>query len=351
MADIQINVMMFGGRRCGKTSVLAFMQSCFEKVFDETNLTISPENEELTSILKNKRTEINEYFENRNNRITYFTSPDDNPSQGISEYKFKIGLRNKRTDNIIVNFIDYPGEWLTNENTKLTDIMKNSHVIIVAIDSPYLMEEPESYASEDNPGKYNERRNHCKKIGEWVKNHFAGESDLSAKMILFVPLKCEKYYHEGRMNELNKKIKKAYASTLNLFENNNRTYEVAIIPILTFGGENEGVEFRYFDWDEKGKILEDEKNSKLPQKAVYRIPMEMKSPNPLHCEKTMVYVLAYILTMAARQRQQGGILDGARSIFGNFASAEDFLNELNNIKQKMKKPYNGYEIVCNPLDF
>lgn len=35
MADkpVEIKVMMFGGRRCGKTSVLAAMQSCFEKEF------------------------------------------------------------------------------------------------------------------------------------------------------------------------------------------------------------------------------------------------------------------------------------------------------------------------------
>ena len=39
--NYSINVMMFGGRRCGKTSVLAAMQSSFEKSFGKGNLTIS----------------------------------------------------------------------------------------------------------------------------------------------------------------------------------------------------------------------------------------------------------------------------------------------------------------------
>lgn len=345
MPDITINVMMLGGRRCGKTSVLAFMQPCFERVFAGTNLTIEPVQEAFTR-LKKRHIEINEYFKNKNHRITYFPSPDFSPTTGRNSYEFKIGIQDKTTDEIIVNFIDTPGEWLTNGNFKnLTEIMNTSHVIIVAIDSPYLMEESESYAEENNPGKYNEFRNHCETIGKWVKKYFADESNLSAKMILFVPLKCERYYHEGRMDELNKKTKKAYASTLDFFKSKEECYEVAITPILTFGGEKEGVEFRYFDWDEKGKILEDE-NSKLPKSIVYRIPREMEKPEPLHCEQPVVYLLAYILKVISQNIDVGFF----NRTFRNFASAQDFLDELDTIKTRMKRDDNGYEIVQNPLE-
>ena len=42
----------------------------------------------------------------------------------------------------------------------------------------------------------------------FLKN-IKGEKDIP-RMILFVPIKCEKYYHEGRMDEVNKEIKKQY---------------------------------------------------------------------------------------------------------------------------------------------
>lgn len=61
-------------------------------------------------------------------------------------------------------------------------------------------------------------------------------------MILFVPLKCEKYYNqrklsEDRMEELNVKVKKAYEKLITFItqgENKDR-YECAIAPIFTLG--------------------------------------------------------------------------------------------------------------------
>lgn len=45
MADkLNINIMMIGGRRCGKTSVLAIMKRMFDTKFATTNLKIVPTN-------------------------------------------------------------------------------------------------------------------------------------------------------------------------------------------------------------------------------------------------------------------------------------------------------------------
>ena len=38
---LKVQVMMVGGRRCGKTSVLAAMKDNFETQFADTNLTIA----------------------------------------------------------------------------------------------------------------------------------------------------------------------------------------------------------------------------------------------------------------------------------------------------------------------
>ncbi len=135
---LEVNVLMFGGRRCGKTSVLAAMQSCFEKEFGRSNLTISAADEDTLFTIEEKNREIAGYFHNQG-RSREFT-PDSNATLDLMEYKFNIGLKNKTTDGIEVNFIDYPGEWLNDREKvkKITPLMKQSNIIIIAIDSPHL---------------------------------------------------------------------------------------------------------------------------------------------------------------------------------------------------------------------
>ena len=353
---VEIKVMMFGGRRCGKTSVLAAMQSCFEKEFGRSNLTIAASDDDTLFTIEEKNREIASYFHNQG-RSREFT-PDSNPTQDILDHKFNIGLKNKTSDGIIVDFIDYPGEWLADREKvkKITPLMKECNIIIIAIDSPHLMEQTHS-DEEDAVGEFNDARNYCYRIGEWVKNYFAGDSNLSAKMILFVPLKCEKYYHSGQMGVLNKKVKKAYASTLNFFENNGQAYEVAITPILTCGAEDKGVEFSRFARDDDGEIILD--SYRTPKKAMYIFTEKMIEPKPLYCEQPMIYVLAYVLEMVRRlkvqEKDSEGFFRGIWRVFQenffNLASVQDFMSERDNIKKAMKKVDNGYEIVSNPLNF
>ena len=348
---------MFGGRRCGKTSVLAAMQSCFEKEFGRSNLTISAADDDTLFTIEEKNREIASYFHNQG-RSREFT-PDSNPTLDVLEYKFNIGLKNKTGENIVVNFIDYPGEWLADREKvkKITPLMSQSNIIIIAIDSPHLMEQTHSTA-EEALGEFNDARNYCHRIGEWVKRHFSGESNLSAKMILFVPLKCEKYYHRNQMGTLNKKLKTAYATTLNFFENNRQAYEVAITPILTCGGANKGVEFSRFARNDDGEIILDPRFH-TPQKAIYIFTEKMIEPKPLYCEQPMIYVLTYTLEMVRRIKQQrqssegifGGIWRFFQEAFFDLASADDFMRERQNIQKAMKKTDNGYEIVNNPLGF
>ena len=160
------------------------------------------------------------------------------------------------------------------------------------------------------------------------------------------------------MGVLNKKIKKAYSSTLNFFENNGQAYEVAITPILTCGAEDKGVEFARFARDDDGEIILDPKFH-TPQKAIYIFTEKMSEPKPFYCEQPMIYVLAYVLEMVRQIKQQkrdtegffGGIWRFFQEEFFNLASAKDFLSERDNIKKAMKKTDNGYEIVSNPLGF
>lgn len=353
--NYSINVMMFGGRRCGKTSVLAAMQSSFEKSFGKGNLTISTADDDTLFTIEEKKREINNYFIHKGQSREFV--PDDTPTTEVMEYKFEIGLKHKSNGSIIVNFIDYPGEWLGNKEnfSKIKDIMKKSNVVIVAIDTPYLMEQTHSDA-EEAVGEFNDRRNYSERIGEMLKKNF--ELNNGIKMVLFVPLKCEKYLHEGKMPLVYKKIRKAYETTFNYLDGNNKQKcIVAVTPIITFGC----AEFQRFERDENHNIILDE-NYHLPKKALYIFTdTRYTEPQSQYCEQPMVYILAYVFEMARRLKENnanssgffGKIINWFEESFLNMPSADDYLLELDNVKKAMKTndAQAGYYLVNNPLKF
>lgn len=356
---IEVKVMMFGGRRCGKTSVLAAMQSCFEDKFGRGNLMIRTNDNKMLLKLRDKRNEISSYFYNQGKSRSFV--PDSNPTEDMTEYRFHIGLKNKKTAGIVVNFIDYPGEWLNRSDKldELSEIMQHVHIIIIAIDAPHLMEQTGS-DDDDAVGQFNDNRNYSWHIGEWVKSNFSTQGNLAAKMVLFVPLKCEKYYHNGQMDILNKKIHSAYRETFNFFTNNNsQKYEVAITPILTCGDEDAGVEFDRFERDPETQEIKIDPKYGTPQKALYIFTKKMSQPKPIYCEQPMVYTLAYVLSMVRIVMEQDkkdegffkGIMRFINETFFNAASVQDFMEEQQQIFETMKRIEHGYEIYSNPLNF
>lgn len=96
--DIRVAVMMVGGRRCGKTSVLAAMKENFQDNFAGTNLTARFGDTSTLIILEEKREEINEYF--RDNR-TFM--PDSNPTEEIMVYSFIVGIEGKKEASELIS--------------------------------------------------------------------------------------------------------------------------------------------------------------------------------------------------------------------------------------------------------
>ena len=95
--DLKIQVMMVGGRRCGKTSVLAAMKRNFDELFNSKNLVIRYGDTETLDALEDKNAEIEEYFWSAGGRT--FT-PDSNPTDEMMQYAFKVGIPGKRVPYI-----------------------------------------------------------------------------------------------------------------------------------------------------------------------------------------------------------------------------------------------------------
>lgn len=363
--DCVVNVMMFGGRRCGKTSIIAAMRSCFQDVFNEnTNLDITISDPETMNVINEKSNEIAQYFYDKTGVGTgIILDKSYAATTELMEYKLDIFLKDKNGSKVTLNLCDYPGEWLDKNHQDQQEIlqlkMKYCNIIMIAIDTVYLMEKTLNHQSE-SVGQYNEGRNYCLHIADMIKNLFGTEdedSSIMPKMIMFVPLKCEKYYNRRQIELVNRKIYTAYKEIFDFIEEiDSDNYEVIIAPILTFG-ENT-VEFARFERDTDGEIKFD-RDLMIPSTPRYVFKDMYCTYSPKYCEQPLLYTLAYLLDQMQKlkdaEKRNAGLFKRLKlkflETFGDLATAEDFLREKDNIKKWLKIDGEGYEIVYDPLHF
>ncbi len=367
--DCNVNVMMFGGRRCGKTSVISAMKDCFENVFGkDTHLVLKTEDDDTMYMLQQKRQEIEGYFANKATCMTFNCDGTDD----IVDYNITASINGKKGSNINFSFCDFPGEWLIRykgredefkgHNERLKEKMQDCDVIIIAVDSLYLMEKAAAETG-DSVGRYNEGRNYCATIANMVKNNFKVSDGENPKMIMFVPIKCETYYDRGQMDLLNQRIHTGYKELFDFVQKkeNRSRYEVIIAPILTFGKDT--VRFSRFDHSTDGQRelndIEVGSETKVPNVAKFLFKNMNAKYEPEFCEQPLLYTLSYLLDLVRKTKQREKKNNGwfknlirvVKEKYGNFASAEDFLSEAQLIKGKLKKNGDGYELVNNPLEF
>ena len=355
MANCTINVMMFGGRRCGKTSVITAMNRNFEDVFGgKGDLAISMPDYETMVAIEEKQQDINSFFLDK--KYGDFNTDGHYYTADGSEYLFDLQVKGRSNhDRVTLSLYDFPGEWLNDKDKAnlLEEKMKTCGVIMIAIDSPYLMEPmSDVLRSENTVGTWNDQRNYCKRISNMVKNSFTPGCGMEQKMILFVPLKCEKYYACGQMGALNLKIKKAYDELLNYVTTGDvrKNYEVVIAPILTFGKDT--VIFSRFEEDENGNPVMDARN-RLPTVPLFKFQNREADYSPQFCEQPLLYALSYLLYQVEKTKRQlkwlNSFIQLMGETFGNWASAKDFLTQRRKIIASLKTSGDGYEILSDPL--
>lgn len=295
---MDFHVLMFGPRRCGKSSALSAMIDQFEEITKNSSSDILIKPDTSTKLLLvSKQQQLKKIFQTHT-QIGEAWLIDENPDDTLYEYIFDIEIRNSRNTYRVI-FTDIPGEWLMEQerSNELDAQLEKSQVIMIAIDTPHLVEEEGAYSRSFN-------------ITEQVMN-FILKMDAKKgqpRLILFVPLKCEKYYHEKRMDEVNEQIKKQYEVLLKTMENDEikkASYTIAITPIITLGG----VVFEDFQRDAEGYV--DRINTmeysrslfKRPKAAYYKLYEEAPYYAPAFCDQPVLYLLNYILKNAEALKQ------------------------------------------------
>lgn len=226
-------VLMLGGKRAGKSSLLSSILfslkygycsscKCEDKTYYGTGVVD----------LENKRRELERYI-NRFNTIGYNIN-NERPlflvDAGVTMERGVYTLRNiidgAERAYIDIDFIDVPGEWMEAKSSghdDLIDEVRKSDVFIIAIDTPMLMEAP-TYLS----NKYNR----IKAIQRVLDNLFIKDGD--QKLIIFCPIKCEKWLIDGKLNDVIDMIKTSYSGIINTWQ--IPEVNMFIIPVQTAGG-------------------------------------------------------------------------------------------------------------------
>jgi len=230
----ELCITVFGPSGAGKTSLLACMSEEFNKA-DLTGFLTADTNTFKT--LKSAYEDLKKMGsgEQRTIRVEPLVPGNDN----LREHIFMIS-------GTKVKFFDFPGGWMIPDVSgeekehydSVLDIVKKSMVVIIAIDTPYLM---------DNQGKYKEKAK-VSEVEYFLQSSLNNLSDpklVLPKLILLAPIKCEKYTRNLKDTaKLHETIKATYKQTVDMVTKNYRDWlALAMMPIHTIGN----VEFSHFD--------------------------------------------------------------------------------------------------------
>lgn len=330
-----MKVCMMGPTAVGKTTVLT-------AVFNETqtsilgtslNLTAKGEtNAALTERLRMLKVIFARKVEISDNSDK---SPELIASSGMvatsheSTFEFAFGHLGKEPI-IDIMIKDFPGEDVVKKKNDVIEFIKESQCVFIAIDTPHMME---------REGEFNEIKNKPKQITELFESA-VGSID-SEKLILFIPLKCEKYFHENRMGEVRAKVEKVYGDLIKLLSDTGKVC-CCVSPIQTLGN----VEFNDFTYDENGNVLLAPDN--CPADVQYKYVGAGKY-EPFFCQQPLYSLLLFVAAQYKRLSKRMGLIDMLKNLlWKTFHSDEALFDDILKMKRNRISDNEkfGYKTLC-----
>lgn len=271
MADNELWFTALGPSGAGKTTMLACMQKKFDELLSGSIIADTGTFSTLNAAYQKLEDEAN-------GKAFEFGIGIEN-TENLREYSFTLKGRNA---NVPMRFFDFPGGWIDSVRSqpenydRVMDIVKRSHVVIVAVNTPYLMEAGGRYKKEAR----------IDDIEQVIKASLLNSE--GGKLILIVPIKYEKYTRNDKEKaRLFTTIEKAFAVTMNLAA--NPVYKdrlaIATIPIETAGN----VQFSRFEAQDGGR---------LPREIYYK--NRSKGFRPKDADQPLRYAMSFLLNEFAR---------------------------------------------------
>lgn len=313
---MNIDVCMLGARGVGKTTV---MTAIFNELNEATGLA------EVSNIILSAKGDTRRNLSKHYMELqTAFDKKQGLPqaglqaTSGVNKFEFEFGTVGK-LPCVDMTLTDYPGEYLQSQQKFVNECIENSSAIMIAIDTPYLMEEN---------GAYNEAKNQVQQITDYIRRNIDLLS--SGKLVMLVPLKCEKYFYEQRMCEVIEKVEEKYASLITLLKGRSDV-AVAITSILTLGG----VVFDKFDTMNNTKI------------ARYKYLNDTAEFEPKFCQQPIYYLLSFVANQyTAHKNSAGWLATIVQKALEFFKHNEDLCGEMFRLNQfRIEDASLGFKII------
>ena len=309
----ELRVLILGPRGVGKSSILAAMYDQFEKVVGRVDLQLNAF-EPGASILQDRLANLHSLFDGKF-KVGKGLLGDDKPIQ----FQFGLGKKGKKSAIEIV-FEDFPGGYVSSSSTEqekkyVKDLIEQCGAVVIVVDAPYLMEEE---------GKWHQMRNRPMQITEWFKEAYIEDAVSNVpRLVLFVPVKVERYVRNGSMDILLERLNKGYESLFNLFKLDGIKENVSVVvtPVQTVGG----VEFQEF---------KEQPDKQLPVPVFFRTQPGSEY-DPKDSEQPLRYLLGFLLKAYLNERGQG--------FFG-------FFREIFKVDSKFKQALEEFATKCKKGD-
>lgn len=311
----ELKITMLGPRTVGKTTLLTAVYEQFESNIGTTDLQLIAD-EETSFNLQDKLAELKSLFDD------FEATAGIDGSPVFKSFNFELGRKGKKP-SLKLCFQDYPGYYhlnqaTTEERTCLNNLLKESTAVLIAIDAPALMEQN---------GLWHQTINKPMEITNLFKKNYQ-ELD-SPKLVLFVPVKCEKYLQNDKSTQhLLQRIKEEYAHLINLFNCPSLNTKVVsvVTPVQTLGG----VIFSRV-----------EKIGTTPRFYFRKISHDAKYC-PKDTDQPLKYLLRFLLKIHFEQQSQSwGVFNFIRYYFGFDQYLEQAISQFTS----GCKINNGFEII------
>lgn len=232
MADV-LKVLMMGGQRAGKTSMLAGLVETMTKGPVKDLLAVkNVTSQEDASYKLSKSIESLKFHLLTSVGKTFLI--DDNKSASFNDYTLQFCIPGTDCKMDIV-FTDTAGEFYDMgrvHDPEIREKVRKYDVFVVAIDTPFMMEavNPENKLCTE---AINSSYNHVNDMHTFL-SELDDKEGADAKLVLFVPLKCERWIKDGKTVDVVNRIKTVYAATIHALSQ-FANVEIDIIPVQTVG--------------------------------------------------------------------------------------------------------------------
>lgn len=261
-----------------------------------------------------------------------------------------------------IEFLDSAGEFFDaggKHHNETISFVRECDVFVVIVDTPYLMAGSKVEA---------EAANVIDSIHTFLMQ-IDSQNGRKAKQVLFIPIKCEKWVKDGKIDDVVKTVEEKYEATIRDLKASNKT-EISIIPIETagdiiFAGLKEpyilfntttNKQTRCAKDSDRMVILPDGKYRKISDdevlnedpEGVFKFGEEVSDivrPNawfhlrnepkaaytPHNCEQLPLHIVRFMFNKK-KSEAWGGIIGSIINFFGGI-SAEDMQKALDNLSQ------------------